>query len=307
MIGQLKQPLLCVGVALLALCPQLQFAQQNKVALRLYYGINAWQAETQAARIDSLVTALNAKTINLRIEGYADYLSNPAYNKGLSERRASEVKKYLLARYPSKINVLACNGNGDKASTRASNNEGEPAQRRVDIVLDRVVPVNDVDTRPVLIDPPTGTQTEEKEEADAEPVNEQKVKKASSLKLEKGKTVTLEGMSFEPGRHYMLRSSMPVLLKLLQILRENPELNIEIQGHVCCADGELDGMDYDTGERNLSVNRAKAIYDYLVKNGIRANRLAYKGFGHTKPKIDPERTKEDEQVNRRVEIMVLEE
>jgi outer membrane protein OmpA-like peptidoglycan-associated protein len=39
-----------------------------------------------------------------------------------------------------------------------------------------------------------------------------------------------------------------------------------------------DGLDKDTGLMNLSEARAKAIYDYLIKNGIDARRLDYKGL-----------------------------
>lgn len=99
---------------------------------------------------------------------------------------------------------------------------------------------------------------------------------------------------------------MPVLQKLLTALNENTKLRIEIQGHVCCTLNGADGMDLDTREMKLSENRAKAIYDYLVGKGISRNRLSYKGFGRTKPKVEIETNSEQEQLNRRVEIMIIE-
>ena len=69
--------------------------------------------------------------------------------------------------------------------------------------------------------------------------------------------------------------------------------------------GPEDGMDGQTWTSNLSVNRAKAIYDYLIEQGIAASRLSYKGLGNTQPKRFPERTPLDEQANRRVEVRIV--
>lgn len=103
-----------------------------------------------------------------------------------------------------------------------------------------------------------------------------------------------------------MKQSIPVLEELLATLKENSQLKIEIQGHICCMPGDEDGMDLDTKEMSLSENRAKLVFNYLVRNGIDESRLTYKGYGHTQPKVKPERTPEEEQMNRRVEIKVLE-
>jgi outer membrane protein OmpA-like peptidoglycan-associated protein len=65
-------------------------------------------------------------------------------------------------------------------------------------------------------------------------------------------------------------------------------------------------MDTDTHEKKLSLNRARTVYNFLVKNGIDPERLTYKGYGRSHPKISPEMTEADEQANRRVEIKILE-
>ena len=99
---------------------------------------------------------------------------------------------------------------------------------------------------------------------------------------------------------------MPALKELLTILQERPTLVIEIQGHICCGQNEpADGMDIDTNERALSLNRAKAVYNFLVLNGIAEERLSYKGFGYTQPIINPEITETDKTTNRRVEIKII--
>jgi outer membrane protein OmpA-like peptidoglycan-associated protein len=90
---------------------------------------------------------------------------------------------------------------------------------------------------------------------------------------------------------------MPVLNELLAIMKENPTLEIEIQGHICC-EFEPDGQ-----QEKLSVQRSKIVYLYLVKNGIESKRLSYHGFGHQFP-ITLERNEEERIQNRRVEIKI---
>ena len=54
----------------------------------------------------------------------------------------------------------------------------------------------------------------------------------------------------------------------------------------------------------LSVNRAKAVFDYLTVTGvIDPKRLSYKGFGDTRPKV-PNDSDEHRQMNRRTEFKV---
>jgi outer membrane protein OmpA-like peptidoglycan-associated protein len=79
---------------------------------------------------------------------------------------------------------------------------------------------------------------------------------------------------------------------------------INIEGHVCCIKDVPDALDIDTYESRLSVNRAKAVYEYLVVKGIDPTRLSYVGFGKKRPIIADEKTEEDAAKNRRVEIRV---
>jgi outer membrane protein OmpA-like peptidoglycan-associated protein len=58
------------------------------------------------------------------------------------------------------------------------------------------------------------------------------------------------------------------------------------------------------GEK-LSTNRAKRVYDYLLKKGINKNRMTYQGYGGTKPLVRFEKDSEDANKNRRVEIKVI--
>jgi outer membrane protein OmpA-like peptidoglycan-associated protein len=269
------------------------FGQKKTDTLRLYFNINEITSVQNNLKLDSALKAIDKRSMDVAVYGYADFLSNNKYNIFLSQKRADNVKQYLLdnAAY-NQINIYACEGRGEKYSKDNGNSKGDMTQRRVDIYFEPVVTLNVSDDKletPKQKDsfPPVSTDS-----------------KIENLVI--GQSLALEGLSFEPGRHFILKESVPVLQKLLTALNENTKLRIEIQGHVCCTLNGADGMDLDTREMKLSENRAKAIYDYLVGKGINRNRLSYKGFGRTKPKVEIETNSEQEQLNRRVEIMIIE-
>jgi outer membrane protein OmpA-like peptidoglycan-associated protein len=97
---------------------------------------------------------------------------------------------------------------------------------------------------------------------------------------------------------------MNALDNLYYSLNAYPHLEIEIHGYICCTNNNEDGLDLGTGTPNLSENRAKAVYDFLIQMGISPQRLSYKGFGSSK-KLVQEVTEEDRITNRRVEIKIV--
>jgi outer membrane protein OmpA-like peptidoglycan-associated protein len=98
--------------------------------------------------------------------------------------------------------------------------------------------------------------------------------------------------------YIVVNESRGKLYELLLVLQKNPKLKIEIQGNICCMPND---------RLNLSMQRAKAIYNFLVANEINKNRLSYKGFGSTRPIYTlPEKTEEERAANRRVEVLILE-
>ena len=111
------------------------------------------------------------------------------------------------------------------------------------------------------------------------------------------RAIILKNVFFETASAALRAISLVELNRLKQLLLENPNLNIQINGHT-------DNVGSDADNLKLSENRAKAVYDYLVKNEINANRLKYKGFGETQP-IDTNDTKEGRQNNRRTEFIIL--
>jgi outer membrane protein OmpA-like peptidoglycan-associated protein len=262
------------------------FSQNQNDTLRLYYLINQYKSSAQFYKLDSMLNQLGDKKILLNINGYADFLGSISHNKLLSSHRALSVKKYIQSKKlnVTSIQIKALGELNSKSQTNLI--VGQPNQRRVDVII-----LNDSKSN--------NDQTNKQNN-----ISNKNIKATISLK--KGERTTLEGLSFEPGRHYLLPQSRPVLESLLETLIKSDDLKIEIQGHICCKGDSDDGFDFDSNNNKLSENRAKVVYDFLIKNGIEANRLNFVGFGHTQPKVFPELSPDDEQANRRVEIKVLE-
>jgi len=121
----------------------------------------------------------------------------------------------------------------------------------------------------------------------------------------KGTLITLKDLNFYGSSHMLLPRSIPVLEDLLKAMKENPAIEIEIRGYVCCTPSDLDGYDMNSHTENLSVNRARIVYEYLQKHGIEASRLSYKGFGGSNKLYPAEATDFEQEANRRVEIKIV--
>lgn len=115
----------------------------------------------------------------------------------------------------------------------------------------------------------------------------------------KPKQYTFRNIQFETNSATLLEISYYSLDSVLNLLDENPKMKLMITGHT---DSEGDS----TANQELSENRARAVYDYLVGQGIKAERLQYEGKGETEP-VDNNKTSKGRANNRRVTFTVLEE
>jgi outer membrane protein OmpA-like peptidoglycan-associated protein len=117
------------------------------------------------------------------------------------------------------------------------------------------------------------------------------------VKPKEEKPIILKNVFFDTDKAILRSESFAELNKLKLLLTENPAMRIELRGHT-------DNQGSDSHNLDLSDRRAKAVRDYLIKNGIVADRLQAKGFGETKP-IDSNDTSEGRQNNRRTEFVIL--
>lgn len=91
-------------------------------------------------------------------------------------------------------------------------------------------------------------------------------------------------------------SSKNSLDKLITILNDYPDTNIEIQGHT-------DDTGAEQYNQKLSVRRASAVEDYLTANGVARKRVYVKGYGESAPEYDNS-TESGRSQNRRVEFLI---
>ena len=110
--------------------------------------------------------------------------------------------------------------------------------------------------------------------------------------------VVLKNVFFATNEYTLLPESKAELGKLTEFLTKNPTLKIEIGGHT-------DNAGSDELNRKLSENRAKAVYDFLINDGISKTRLSYKGYGSSKP-VAGNDTEAGRAQNRRTEFKIVE-
>ncbi|BAO75459.1 OmpA family protein [Winogradskyella sp. PG-2] len=132
----------------------------------------------------------------------------------------------------------------------------------------------------------------EKEETD---VIEDEVEESE---IKSNKIYTFKNVLFDFDKAQLLAVSINELNQLYRHLKDNQTLNIEIYGHT-------DNVGLDTRNKELSEQRAKAVSDYLISQGLNSSRVQFIGFGSSKP-ISGNDTEQGRQLNRRVEFKLIE-
>lgn len=116
-------------------------------------------------------------------------------------------------------------------------------------------------------------------------------------KIEVGTKVVLQNIYFETAKAVLTAASYPTLNQVVDFMKSNESLKMEISGHT-------DNVGSLAVNTKLSANRAKAVVDYLVANGIDRTRLEAKGYGFSQP-VAPNNTRAGREKNRRVEFKVI--
>lgn len=118
------------------------------------------------------------------------------------------------------------------------------------------------------------------------------------MPIDTGAITELKNVFFDVNKWELKPESKAELDKLILFLKQNPSVKIELSGHT-------DNSGDKKFNQTLSANRAKAVYDYLVKEGqINPQRLTYKGYGDSKPKV-PNDSPENKAKNRRTEFKII--
>jgi outer membrane protein OmpA-like peptidoglycan-associated protein len=202
------------------------------------------------------------KSVNVvKIQGYADGVGKTDANSSLSVRRANYIAELLTA------NDVELD---EKAEVKGLGETGKDK--------------DDAQSRKVII-------YFEKAKAKVNPLAKQ-LKKAKV-----GSKIPLSKLAFERNSGKALPGSVTMLNGLVKIMEDNPNLKIDIQGHICCNIEDT---------KNLGLLRAKTVYQHLINAGIDKSRVSFQSFGGTRPIYPiPETNALQAEANRRVEIEII--
>jgi len=128
--------------------------------------------------------------------------------------------------------------------------------------------------------------------------SQETTKKVELQPLKKDVTLNIPNINFEINSSELKVESYKELDKVIELMRKNPQIKVEISAHT-------DDLGSEKYNMLLSEKRAKSVVDYMILNDLPANRIIAKGYGETKP-IVPNTSEENRALNRRVELKIIE-
>lgn len=241
-----------------------QLFGQNKFTV--YFATNSYQlSQIETNRLEDYFRNKNVKFI--KIIGYCDHRASESYNDALSINRANYV--YNQIKKASDQDKIKIEGKGENFRQLHQLKKN----RKVEILFEEILPNYTLNS-----------------------AQNNLTNQISNSKI--GDKLILKNLYFYNRSGTFVPKSKPVLEELLTLMKYNPKLKIEIQGHICCQEG--------TDIEDTAKIRALAVYNFLIKNGIEANRLSFKSFGSSQPIHHiPEKNETERNENRRVEILIV--
>ncbi len=255
------------------------FAQEEEIYSIFFefdkYNLKDEQAEGVVAFVQKIDTA---RIESIQIYGYCDDRGKDEYNFVLSTNRATTVKNKLIERgIKSKI-IITLEGKGRimlDEDLQTDIPEARSKNRRVDVVVNyKSITIENLKIPGVY----------------------STIKKDAVV----GDRIYLEKVLFERGSSQLTVQAKKELDKVALLLLKFKNIQFEVQGHVCCTPTyHREAIDRETKKRELSVNRAKRVFNYLFKKGISNSRMTYRGYGNTQS------LKQGSALDRRVELLIL--
>jgi outer membrane protein OmpA-like peptidoglycan-associated protein len=196
------------------------------------------------------------------IYGFTDDRGSDNYNLILSQNRANAIKK-IFSKFNIDDNLISNVDGKGEVLLRVVSSENLSIIRG----LNRKVEIN----------------IEYQQEENKDVSRKQETPQIFSKDIAVGDKITLENILFKTGFSIIEKESINVLEKLAEALLIRKDIYFLIQGHVCCTRNTRDAVDKKTGKRNLSMARAKFIYDYLIKKGVKRSRMKYIGLKNKYP------------------------
>lgn len=266
-----------LNILLIVLVTHIAVAQEETV-FSIYFEFDKYALDDkQGKNVVAFIKAIDTTRIEtIQIFGYCDDRGKDEYNYKLSNNRANTIKNKLIDSGVKNKIIVTIEGKGRILLEDDINDvsEARSKNRRVDVM---------VNFKPL---PPPELK---------EPGMYDHIKKDMVV----GDRVFLKDILFERGSSRLTYSSRKELEKIARLLHKYKNLEFEIQGHVCCTPTyQKEAIDKDTRKRELSVNRAKKVYKFLVSKRVGADRMTYKGYGNTQP------LGKGSEYDRRVELVI---
>lgn len=275
----------------------------SKAATYDFFESNKYEANDQEMEKLEEFIINNKYSKVIAINGFTDEDGNNSYNDTLAQRRVAFTLKQLKNKIPIREDFKSRSYGEDfkqslvKAENRkvtihyilAKDIVNEDQILGIQSQVGSIKKILKTYPKNIVIQNPNGTTSEFK-------TDEAFMQKIDSAKA--GERLPIENLNFVINTFIVVNESRGKLFELLLVLQQNPKLEIEIQGNLCCMTND---------KTDLSTKRAKAIYGFLVANKIDKSRLSYVGFGSTRPIYSiPEVNERQRAANRRVEILILE-
>jgi len=258
--------------------------QSTLETITVFFNSNEFTLQSeQKANIIPFFSAENTIIESITIEGFCDDIGSNEANIELSKKRAISVENFIKKEFNAIATIVE--GKGEIAlSTTTSIEQERKNNRKVTIQIaftkiDKVAGSNEKNVKDIY-----------------------STYKTFSDKLAVGDKIIIKKLFFKGGSTLFQEEEEEEeeLKKIVDFLIQNPNVSIEIQGHVCCIPTQYkDAYDRISGKTNLSETRSKKIYDYLIEKGISGDRITHKGYGRQFPIPDAE-----EPFNKRVEILI---
>jgi len=255
------------------------FAQEDEEVHSIFFEFDKYDLkEEQANAVVAFVSKIDTARIeSVQIFGYCDDRGKDAYNYTLSTNRANTVKDKLIEKgIKSKI-IITLEGKGRimlDEDMQTNVPEARSKNRRVDVV---------VNFKPIVIE-------------------DLKIPGVySTIKKDRivGDRIYLDHVLFERGSSQLTYKAKKELDRIALELHKYKNIHFEIQGHVCCTPTfQKEAIDRDTKKRELSINRAKRVYNYFLMKRISRTRMTFKGYGNTQS------LKKGSTLDRRVELLI---
>jgi len=265
---------------------------QEKLTHEVYFETDDYHVlSTEENRLLLFISGLDGIDIEkISIYGFCDDRGSAHYNLALSQNRANAIKTVFSNNELDESLISNVDGKGEVLLKIIKEDEVDKIRglnRKVEIIVTKQLPKAKEE---IVVETPKDTVPRAK--------NQKTTQDIANHNVKEGDKIRLENIYFKTGYATLAKDSKNTLEEIANILLEEDNIYFSIEGHVCCTQNSRDAVNRKTNQRNLSLARAKFIYDYLIKKGVSKRRMRFIGMRRKFPLGG------DPKFDRRVEILI---